>query len=771
MPANAQNLMVRGRTKSHARSTTGAHCQSERGATQKSRKARIAMDAERTTASEPPVLHLPAQPAATTRRRRNAMKFNHDDQLGFQIAPGADRHTATTVATMTAPSSPRSGSVTGTASSLRPVVVKTRPRSAAWSEDCDSGTTLPQAAAAAAKHTVTQSLSPANGGDTNGRGVAGSDASGSQRTSAGGRISSPLSEHAARNRASMGATGNLQLSWPRPRGRRGKSIYRGVSHTREGKYRAVLYVGRLQVYLGVFQDELSAAKAHDRGVIAYGLGDAFLNFKPNVDADAPPKEQTPPPPLLEQPIAGGATKRRRSNRSSSVDTTTSTERVLRRSVLPPDAIEHKQLDDGHGTFVASAHGSLDSTQAPASIKGNCCSWADQDHVHHSTSPLGDGGCCDAYAHTKNNGCHDGRGSKRRLLQDEPRHITSRSSGHELGGQSSSSDCSLLLGRGGPWSDAIAMEDADTTGLARRQQMQHIAPAHQQSGVEHSHQLSGNGTWGLPVPQFDLHEHHSLSAFLNNTVSNGSGIGSTMTSNSDSITAGHSAGQHEALLWSRNKGSSMLKLDSGSLLRSDLHCLLAQRQLLDPQQLREPHSQLRLKLEPSPSLAPDTMGAQRHQRLRHGKEGMFRSPRGAQFHSTHKLATQQQPLQLRLQLQPSLMCPQQQNMAAPPCLPPPLTFSVHRFPTLEPALTVAPRYRTSNTGRMPLDMLSPQHASTSHFSALQQHVDGAAVPKLSGLWKAAARPAVTSRERDSLGERNSALAIAQQDSSSGTHTEV
>ena len=53
----------------------------------------------------------------------------------------------------------------------------------------------------------------------------------------------------------------------------------GVSHTREGKYRAVLYVERKQIYLGVFNDEVSAARAHDKGVLAHGLGDAYLNFK------------------------------------------------------------------------------------------------------------------------------------------------------------------------------------------------------------------------------------------------------------------------------------------------------------------------------------------------------------------------------------------------------------------------------------------------------------------------------------------------------------
>eukprot|EP00612_Vaucheria_litorea_P000348 CAMPEP_0171452280 /NCGR_PEP_ID=MMETSP0945-20130129/450_1 /TAXON_ID=109269 /ORGANISM="Vaucheria litorea, Strain CCMP2940" /LENGTH=239 /DNA_ID=CAMNT_0011976913 /DNA_START=97 /DNA_END=816 /DNA_ORIENTATION=+ len=63
------------------------------------------------------------------------------------------------------------------------------------------------------------------------------------------------------------------------RGRKGKSIYRGVSHTREGKFRAVLYVERKQIYLGVFSDEESAARAHDRGVLAHSLGEAYLNFK------------------------------------------------------------------------------------------------------------------------------------------------------------------------------------------------------------------------------------------------------------------------------------------------------------------------------------------------------------------------------------------------------------------------------------------------------------------------------------------------------------
>lgn len=53
----------------------------------------------------------------------------------------------------------------------------------------------------------------------------------------------------------------------------------GVSHTREGKFRAVLYVERKQIYLGVYNDEVSAARAHDKGVMTHGLGEAYLNFK------------------------------------------------------------------------------------------------------------------------------------------------------------------------------------------------------------------------------------------------------------------------------------------------------------------------------------------------------------------------------------------------------------------------------------------------------------------------------------------------------------
>jgi hypothetical protein len=87
----------------------------------------------------------------------------------------------------------------------------------------------------------------------------------------------------------------------RRRGRKGKSIYRGVCVTREGKWRAVIYKERKQLYLGVFESEVQAALAHDRAARHHCGAEATLNF---LDED----EMLPPSPHRGQisPMHGSA---------------------------------------------------------------------------------------------------------------------------------------------------------------------------------------------------------------------------------------------------------------------------------------------------------------------------------------------------------------------------------------------------------------------------------------------------------------------------------
>ncbi|CAM9403543.1 unnamed protein product [Choristocarpus tenellus] len=71
----------------------------------------------------------------------------------------------------------------------------------------------------------------------------------------------------------------------RRRGRKGKSVYRGVCVTREGKWRAVIYKERKQLYLGVYESEVDAAKAHDRAARFHFAENAVCNFENEDEAD------------------------------------------------------------------------------------------------------------------------------------------------------------------------------------------------------------------------------------------------------------------------------------------------------------------------------------------------------------------------------------------------------------------------------------------------------------------------------------------------------
>ncbi|CAM9215161.1 unnamed protein product [Sphacelaria rigidula] len=62
------------------------------------------------------------------------------------------------------------------------------------------------------------------------------------------------------------------------RGPRGQSRFKGVCITRAGKWRAVIYIGRKQKYLGVFDSEFDAARAYDHAAVEHFAEGAKLNF-------------------------------------------------------------------------------------------------------------------------------------------------------------------------------------------------------------------------------------------------------------------------------------------------------------------------------------------------------------------------------------------------------------------------------------------------------------------------------------------------------------
>lgn len=67
------------------------------------------------------------------------------------------------------------------------------------------------------------------------------------------------------------------------RGPRGQSRFKGVCITRAGKWRAVIYIGRKQKYLGVFDSEFDAARAYDVAALEHFAEGAKLNFPDGIE--------------------------------------------------------------------------------------------------------------------------------------------------------------------------------------------------------------------------------------------------------------------------------------------------------------------------------------------------------------------------------------------------------------------------------------------------------------------------------------------------------
>jgi AP2 domain len=89
------------------------------------------------------------------------------------------------------------------------------------------------------------------------------------------------------------------------RGPRGQSRFKGVCITRAGKWRAVIYIGRKQKYLGVYDTEEEAAHAYDASSIIHFGPEAKRNFMQKspthaASAAAAAASAVVPPPAFSQ---------------------------------------------------------------------------------------------------------------------------------------------------------------------------------------------------------------------------------------------------------------------------------------------------------------------------------------------------------------------------------------------------------------------------------------------------------------------------------------
>lgn len=118
------------------------------------------------------------------------------------------------------------------------------------------------------------------------------------------------------------------------RGPRGQSRFKGVCITRAGKWRAVIYIGRKQKYLGVFDSEYDAARAYDSSALQHFAEGAKLNFPEGIEqqssettqfsvsgaspggAGGPAAARSCTPPSLEQGVNANVGSGRKRNRKS-----------------------------------------------------------------------------------------------------------------------------------------------------------------------------------------------------------------------------------------------------------------------------------------------------------------------------------------------------------------------------------------------------------------------------------------------------------------------
>ncbi|CAM9492009.1 unnamed protein product [Discosporangium mesarthrocarpum] len=111
-------------------------------------------------------------------------------------------------------------------------------------------------------------------------------------------------------------SGPVRIQASGRRGPRGQSRYKGVCITRAGKWRAVIYIGRKQKYLGVFDSEYDAAKAYDVAAVQHFADGAKLNFtrgdQPDHKQQAPSDKVTTEVPAYGGVSGGNAGRNKRS---------------------------------------------------------------------------------------------------------------------------------------------------------------------------------------------------------------------------------------------------------------------------------------------------------------------------------------------------------------------------------------------------------------------------------------------------------------------------